>query len=368
MQTPCSKKPRLPGAGGQLLEAAGDAAAGDAAAAPLLLSPTTSPATAAGRRAASASAVSDPNLLAQIFDRLPPGAQCFTVCLVSREWRGWAEPRRAELRREVEARRGSRCWEGAFSPPPWLLRAAWPGLSPLARRRAVQRAAFGGDVGALAWARAADACDGAGYGLDGGGGADNGNAGGGSSVVSSGGSSSIIRSTAGSYSCGAPAPAAAAPAAPAAAACGPVFRSSFICHSAARGGQVPALRLLLRWGCPCDKWGVWAAASYGQVAALSFLVGAGRPWDREHCLQVARSGGHRAVIDWIDPPPPPPPPRGGRGGGGGLEDWEGEFLEWWPEAMGPGGGAAARALLGGRRHAVRRLLARGRRMGPPPGL
>ncbi|KAI8473108.1 MAG: hypothetical protein J3K34DRAFT_466880 [Monoraphidium minutum] len=106
-------------------------------------------------RAAASEGVSHPALLALIFERLPPVEQFTTVGRFAREWRRWAVPKAAAL----QARRSWRD-SGLYQLPSWLFQEAWASrLKPRERSSLLMRAAWHGDVAALAWApgRADDA-------------------------------------------------------------------------------------------------------------------------------------------------------------------------------------------------------------------
>jgi hypothetical protein len=95
-----------------------------------------------------------PDVLALVFERLPPIEQCVTVSRVARAWRRWAAaPRRDALRVEWRWVRSHR-----RQLPQWCLAEAWPRLSEPQRGHAALRAAACGDVERLRWLQAQEPC------------------------------------------------------------------------------------------------------------------------------------------------------------------------------------------------------------------
>ncbi|KAI8470322.1 MAG: hypothetical protein J3K34DRAFT_521449 [Monoraphidium minutum] len=202
---------------------------------------------AAAQQAARLDAVTHSSVLALIFERLPPVEQCVAVSRLGREWRRWA-PRAEQLRREHAA-----AALGARRLPLWFVQEAWPAQpSPAARQRVVARAAWHGDVAALAWAR-------------------------------------HQQQGVGAEDCSWPAA---------------------VCRAAAEGGSLAALQWLRRQEppCPWDDSVCRSAAEGGHLHVLQWLRGQEPPcpWSDGACSKAARRG-HLAVLQWQrgqDPPCP----------------------------------------------------------------
>jgi hypothetical protein len=101
-----------------------------------------------------------PELLALVFERLPPVEQCVTVSRLARSWRRWAAPKREPLRAAwftlpIEQRHLPQ-WEDQCQLPQWCLAEAWPRLTEPQRASAAQRAAASGDLDRLQWLRSQD--------------------------------------------------------------------------------------------------------------------------------------------------------------------------------------------------------------------
>ncbi|KIZ05620.1 hypothetical protein MNEG_2342 [Monoraphidium neglectum] len=190
--------------------------------------------------AAAPEAVSHPEVLALILERLPDGAQLVTAGALSRGWRQWAAARAAgaALRRRggepFKAIFGERLERlAAFGLPLWFARRCWPRLTAPQRLAAASRAAYHGDCEQLRWALAA----------------------------------------------GCP-------------------RDAYLCAAAAGGGCLEALRFLRAEGCPWDEETGWAAAHGGHLEVLRWLHGAGCPWGAATCHMAARRG-HLDVLRWL---------------------------------------------------------------------
>jgi hypothetical protein len=91
-----------------------------------------------------------PELLALVFERLPPVEQCLTTSRLAREWQRWAVPGREQL---LAAWRELRADEKPQLPR-WCLAEAWPRLSERQRGLAARRGAACGDLERLRWLRA----------------------------------------------------------------------------------------------------------------------------------------------------------------------------------------------------------------------
>ncbi|KAI8470767.1 MAG: hypothetical protein J3K34DRAFT_458686 [Monoraphidium minutum] len=191
-----------------------------------------------GQEAAAAlDGVKHPALLALIFERLPPVEQRVTVGRLSRAWRAWAAPRAAALRREGRQEVRS---NAAYRLPLWFVQEAWDSQPRPARTRVLARAAWHGDVTALAWARSE-----------------------GSDVD--------------------------------------CWRAD-VCFGAAEGGSIEALRWLRRQEPPCP-WGDEVgevAAQCGHLHVLQWLRQQEPPCPLElWTLVAAAEGGHLHVLQWL---------------------------------------------------------------------
>lgn len=75
------------------------------------------------------------------------------------------------------------------------------------------------------------------------------------------------------------------------------------CASAAGGGHEDVLRWALRNNAPCTSGAAAAAAQGGHLGALQLVVQEGCPWDRTHCLALARalpeSGARDETLSWL---------------------------------------------------------------------
>jgi hypothetical protein len=105
----------------------------------------------AAAAAAARSVGAAPELLALVFERLPPVEQCVTVSRLAREWRRWASSRREQL---LAAIAGQPLADRTRQPPRWCYAEAWPRLSDRQRSLAARRASACGDVERLQWLRA----------------------------------------------------------------------------------------------------------------------------------------------------------------------------------------------------------------------
>jgi hypothetical protein len=246
-----------------------------------------------------------PDLLALLFERLPPVEQCLTVSRLARAWRRWARPRRERLLlldgwRELTV--------GERQLPRWCLAEAWPRMCDRERATAACRAAECGDLERLRWLRAqeppspwsAQTCR----------------------MAAGGGHLDVLRWLRAqdppcpwdAFVCGQ------------AAAKGrvgvlhwlraqipPCPWDAFACSQAAVKGCVAGLSWLRAQDppCPWDKEACWWAAYYGQIDALRWLRAQNPPcpWDRAACRAVAsrrmtaRASGRAAVCAWIDEQP-----------------------------------------------------------------
>lgn len=95
------------------------------------------------------------SILKLIFERLPPGDQCFTISRISKQWALWSTPMQATLKAETQRSIFSHQRAASFQLPLWYLQEAWPTLSQHQRRWAAERAAFRGGLHTLNWTRSA---------------------------------------------------------------------------------------------------------------------------------------------------------------------------------------------------------------------
>jgi hypothetical protein len=194
-----------------------------------------------------------PGLLGLVFQRLPRGEQAFTVGALSREWHAWAAPRRAALAGE-----DCRC---TAAPPLWLIQEAWPGLDNVGRSNACVRAAGDAALCSLQWL----------------------------------------------YQQGCP-------------------WGGGTCEAAARGGHLEVLQWAREQGCPWDEetcslaafsghlevlqWARqhgcrWSeetcedAIFYGHLQVLQWAHQQGGPFDKAHCLALAKVTLHTEVVEWL---------------------------------------------------------------------
>jgi hypothetical protein len=261
------------------------------------------------RRLGEAAAVFGPlpaDLVALVFERLPPAERCLTVSRLARAWRRWAaehvEPLATLLSQGLPSwRRHAR--RRVLQLPLWSVAEAWPQLSAAQRSEAGLRAAACGDVERLRWLRAQDpplasnpqTC----------------------SVAASGGHLDVLRWLR-----------AQDPPCPwdedtcSAAAGGghldvlwwlqaqdpPCPWSTWTCRSAAEGGHLDVLRWLRAQDppCPWSQWSCSAAAGGGHLDVLRWLRAQDPPCPlSEHsCCEAARSG-HLEVLRWLRAQDPP---------------------------------------------------------------
>jgi hypothetical protein len=115
-------------------------------------------AAAAAAAAADARAgVLPADLVALVFERLPPAEQCVTVSRLARRWWRWAASRAEPLAVVLQHREPAWQWrQRAPQLPLWSVAEAWPQLSAEQRTMAGLRAAACGDVERLRWLRAQD--------------------------------------------------------------------------------------------------------------------------------------------------------------------------------------------------------------------
>lgn len=190
--------------------------------------------TRAQRHAAQIASISHPDVLAQVFEHLPLGDQCFTVSRLSKQWRQWAAPKHAMAKRPRPARHnmglyGARTW---YQPPLWWVQEAWDDLTRLQRYCAAARAAFNGNLAVLEFALRDADC-----------------------------------------------------------------HVSNVCLAAASGGQLEALKVARKSGCPWNEHVSYWAASDGRLAMLQWARRNGCPWDAWTCA-CAAAAGHLRLLQW----------------------------------------------------------------------
>ena len=71
----------------------------------------------------------------------------------------------------------------------------------------------------------------------------------------------------------------------------------YLCHAAARSGQLKELKLLRAGGCPWDEDTCARAAEGGHLEVLKWARKNGCPWDEWTC-EFAAKGGHLEVLKW----------------------------------------------------------------------
>ena len=71
----------------------------------------------------------------------------------------------------------------------------------------------------------------------------------------------------------------------------------YLCHAAARSGQLKELKLLRAAGCPWDEDTCTHAAKGGHLEVLKWLREHGCPWDKDTCTYAAK-GGHLETLKW----------------------------------------------------------------------
>ena len=71
----------------------------------------------------------------------------------------------------------------------------------------------------------------------------------------------------------------------------------YLCHAAARSGQLEKLMLLRENNKPWDEITCAAAACGGHIEVIQWLRANGCPWDEEACAAAAH-GGHLEVLQW----------------------------------------------------------------------
>lgn len=98
--------------------------------------------------------VSHPDVLAQLFQRLPVGDQCFTITLISKQWQ-WAVSKQVELKAEAER------WDEnsilgshpVYHLPLWWVKREWPGLAEGQEHQVMNWAAYLGNTATLGFTR-----------------------------------------------------------------------------------------------------------------------------------------------------------------------------------------------------------------------
>ena len=184
-------------------------------------------------------------IAALVFACLPLSVQAITLPVLSKAWKQRAqEEQRAKERTLEQAERLDCCGLGtyfSFYVPLWAAQQQerrQRGLSAAQKRRFQLRAAAHGDVGALDW-----------------------------------------------LGVGAPEPYG-------------VFHRT-LCGTAARGGQLEALKWLRAKGCDWDKKNICTTAAWrGHLAVLEWARANGCDWDGLTGFEASRSG-HPAVLQWL---------------------------------------------------------------------
>ena len=78
---------------------------------------------------------------------------------------------------------------------------------------------------------------------------------------------------------------------------GRLSRKEFLCHAAARSGQLEELKALRAESCPWTVYTCQAAATGGHLEVLQWARANGCTWNKHTCA-VAAEGGHLNVLQW----------------------------------------------------------------------
>lgn len=70
------------------------------------------------------------------------------------------------------------------------------------------------------------------------------------------------------------------------------------CSYAAGGGHLDVLKWARAHGCPWDQWTCAHAASAGHLTTLQWARANGCPWNKEQCRSYARSKPH--ILEWLE--------------------------------------------------------------------
>lgn len=204
--------------------------------------------------------ITHPDMLALIFQHLPVGVQCFTVSLVSKQWRQWAAAKQAVV--QAEAKRMDYSIIGShplYQLPLWWVKREWRGLGRAQQQRVMERAAYHGDMATLEPTR----CTGCPLSVFT------------TWMAAAGGQLAALQWARANGS----------------------DWGVTVCSLAARNGHLPLLQWARQDGCP---WGVRTcsgAAANGHLSVLQWARQNGCPWDEDTC-RAAAANGHLSVLQW----------------------------------------------------------------------
>lgn len=205
--------------------------------------------------------INHPDLLAQIFQRLPVGDQCFTISMVSKQWRQWAAEKLAAI--NAAARKASSHLLGSipiYHIPGWWVKRVWRDLDVAQQKQLMKRAAYYGDMSTLKFVGRTGCL--ISYLL--------------SRAAAAGGQLEALRWA---RSKGA-------------------AWDSEVCAHAAMNGHLPVLAWARRNGCPWSEETCRQAALNGHLSVLRWARQHGCAWDKRTCSSAAYSG-HLAVLQWV---------------------------------------------------------------------